>query len=113
MTAQYPAGWVVRNPETAQVGHVIALGPIEPGKTDLVCANCGMDPPGEMMGWYLCPNAHVQMFFKRDGITWSILGRLIMAPCPVCNRFGDDGQGEKKLQPEPDRKEGQENYTDV
>jgi hypothetical protein len=109
---QYPASWVVRDLENAEIGHVIALGPIDPGKTDLVCANCGMDPPGKMLGWYLCPNAHVQMFFVRGDKTWSILGRLIMAPCPVCNRFGD-GAASGNFQQAPEREEDQEKYTDI
>jgi hypothetical protein len=43
-----------------------------------------MDPPGEMLGWYLCPNAYKQKFFEINGKPWIILGRLIKAPCPRC-----------------------------
>jgi hypothetical protein len=113
MTPQYPARWIVRDPADAEIGHVIPLGPIDPGKTDLICSNCLMDPPGEMLGWYLCPNAYMQMFFMINGKPWLILGRLIRAPCPVCNRTGDEGPGGGNIPRASDPEGDQEKYTDV
>jgi hypothetical protein len=112
---QYPAGWIVRDPEHAQIGHVIPLQPAklpEPGPSESRCANCNMDPPGEMLGWYLCPNAYKQKFFEIDGKPWIILGRLIKTPCPVCNRLGDDRAGGRNFQQAPDQDGDQEKYTD-
>jgi hypothetical protein len=77
------------------------------------CTNCHMDPPGEMLGWYLCPNAYKQKFFEINGKPWIILGRLIKAPCPVCNRQDDAGAGGRDFQQAPDQDGDQEKYTDV
>lgn len=113
MTPQYPAGWIIQDPIHAKVGDVIPLAPTTTGESELVCTNCHMDPPGEMLGWFLCPKAYMQKFFEIDGKPWIILGRLIKAPCPVCNRSGEGGAGGNNFQQEPEQEDDQEKYTDV
>ena len=113
---QYPAGWAVRDPASAEIGHVIPLLPAEAFESDFSegrCANCRMEPPGELLGWYLCANAYKQKFFEINGEQVAILGRLIKAACPVCNQFGDDGRGKQNFQQAPDQNGDQEKYTDV
>jgi hypothetical protein len=116
VTPRYPPSWKICTPETAFEGGVIPVIP-DTKEQPNACENCLCVSPGSMFGFLVDANGIGTKYFRFGKEGRIFLGRLIKAPCPVCNRFDDGGAGERNFQDAPDAEKfpdrNPEPYTDV